>query len=210
MNRGRPLAAFAHRRRREIPLTGGASSYRESIPLDPRLFTWSVRLLEAIQWTGLAMVEFKVGPERMELMEVNGRIWGSLPLAVASGMDFPALLARLLLDGEDAVPELLENDYRLGLRCRDLQRDALWIAAVLAQQKRYDFFPLPSRLRALRALLGWLNPRRKSDLLVWDDPLPGLLELPRLAPRLREKVRNARSNTRSWEMSRNIPRGVGG
>ena len=208
MSRGRPLAAFAHRRRREIPLTGGASSYRESIPLDPQLFAWSVRLLAAIGWTGLAMVEFKVGPERKELMEVNGRIWGSLPLAVASGMDFPALLARLLLEGEDSVPRLLENDYRIGLRCRDLQRDALWIAAVLAQKKRYAFFPLPSRMRALRALLGWLNPRRRSDLLVWDDPLPGLLELPRLVPRLREKARHARSSARNWEMSPNIPRGV--
>lgn len=208
MSQGKPLAAFAHRRRREIPLTGGASAYRESIPLDPELLDWSVRLLAAIRWTGLAMVEFKVGPDRKELMEVNGRIWGSIPLAVASGMDFPALLARLLLNGEGAVPRLLENDYRIGLRCRDLQRDALWIAAVLAQKKRYDFFPLPSRMRALRALLGWLNPRRRSDLLVWDDPLPGFLELTRLGPRLREKARHARSSSHNWEMTPNVPKEV--
>lgn len=210
MSRGRPLAAFAHRRRREIPLTGGASSYRESIPLDPQLLGWSVRLLQAIRWTGLAMVEFKVGGGRKELMEVNGRIWGSLPLAVASGMDFPALLATLLLEGEDAVPHLLTNNYRIGVRCRDLQRDMLWIASVLAGKKRYGFFRMPSRLRALRALLGWFNPRRHSDLLVWDDPLPGLLELPRLVPRLREKIRRKQEKPSAWEMTPNIPRRVSG
>ena len=30
---GRPLAAFQHRRIHEVPLTGGASSLRESVPL---------------------------------------------------------------------------------------------------------------------------------------------------------------------------------
>ena len=193
MSQGRPLAAFAHRRRREVPLSGGASSYRESVGLDPQLFDWAVRLLGAIGWTGLAMVEFKVGPHGPELMEVNGRIWGSLPLAVASGVDFPALLARLALEGEAAVPAQLGSDYRIGLRCRDLHRDLLWIAAVLAQQLRYDFFRMPSRARALRAVLGMLNPRRKFDLLVWDDPLPGLIELPRLVPRLWEKARQPRT-----------------
>ena len=34
---GRPLAAFQHRRLREVPVTGGASSLRESVALDPIL-----------------------------------------------------------------------------------------------------------------------------------------------------------------------------
>lgn len=193
MSQGRPLAAFAHQRRREIPLSGGASSYRESVALDPQLLAWSVRLLQEMKWTGLAMVEFKVGTDRDELMEVNGRIWGSLPLAVASGVDFPALLARLLLQGDAGIAPQIDGSYRHGLRCRDLQKDLLWIAAVLARQRRYDFCRLPTRARALRALLGMANPRRKFDLLVWDDPLPGLAELPRLLPRLWAKTRGART-----------------
>lgn len=193
MNRGRPLAAFAHRRRREIPLSGGASSYRESVALDPQLLAWSVQLLREMEWTGLAMVEFKVGPERAELMEVNGRIWGSLPLAVASGVDFPALLAQLVLQGDAGMTPRIDGSYSLGLRCRDLQKDLLWIASVLARRRRYDFCRLPTRARALRALLGLGNPRRKFDLLVWDDPLPGLAELPRLFPRLWAKTRAPRT-----------------
>lgn len=192
MSEGRPLAAFAHRRRREIPLSGGASAYRESVALDPELYAYSVRFLSALKWTGLAMVEFKVG-ERTELMEVNGRVWGSLPLAVASGMDFPSLLARLYLRGEAWVEPQLAGAYKVGVRCRDLQRDLLWIASVMAGRRRYQFMPLPSRKRAICALLGILNPRRKHDMLTWDDPLPGLLEIPRLVPRLWDKVMHARA-----------------
>src|SRR5207302_298489 len=64
---------------------------------------YAVKLLEALDWTGLAMVEFKVGADGVRLMEINGRIWGSLPLAVRSGVDFPAMLAELWL-GAGALP----------------------------------------------------------------------------------------------------------
>lgn len=97
--RGRPLAAFQHRRLHEVPITGGASSFRESVSLDPTLYEYSTRLLAALEWTGLAMVEFKLGEEGPRLMEINGRIWGSLPLAVKSGIDFPARMAELYLTG---------------------------------------------------------------------------------------------------------------
>jgi predicted ATP-grasp superfamily ATP-dependent carboligase len=187
LSQGRPLAAFQHRRLREIPLTGGASSYRESVALDPRLYGDAVRLLAEVRWTGLAMVEFKVGAAGHELMEINGRVWGSLPLAVAAGLDFPALLAQLYLDGEASIRPRLGGDYRLGVRSRDLQRDLLWVAAVLAQRRRHAGLPIPPRRSAVGALLGLLDPRRKLDLLVWDDPLPGLLELPRIGAKLWSK-----------------------
>jgi predicted ATP-grasp superfamily ATP-dependent carboligase len=192
-SRGRALMAFAHRRRREIPLSGGASSYRESVRLVPQLLDWSMRLLGKLEWTGLAMVEFKMGAAGAELMEINGRIWGSLPLAVASGVDFPASLARLYLHGEDSIVPRLTDSYRLGLRCRDLHKDLLWIGTVLSRQRRYGFVTMPSRARALRACLGMLNPARKLDLLTWDDPLPGLCDLPRLGPRLWAKLRQAQA-----------------
>jgi predicted ATP-grasp superfamily ATP-dependent carboligase len=41
MERGRPLLAFQHRRLREVPFTGGPSSLRESVRLDPVLFDYS-------------------------------------------------------------------------------------------------------------------------------------------------------------------------
>jgi predicted ATP-grasp superfamily ATP-dependent carboligase len=90
MYEGRALAAFQHKRLREVPVNGGASAFRQSVPLDPTLYSHAVRLLKELNWTGLAMVEFKVGQDGPKLMEINGRVWGSLPLAVQCGMDFPA------------------------------------------------------------------------------------------------------------------------
>ena len=191
---GRPLAAFEHRRLHEVPLTGGASSYRESAALDPVRYAYAARLLEALRFTGLAMVEFKVAPERTELMEINGRVWGSLPLALASGVDFPVLLTRLYLEGEAAVGPFAPGRYRVGVRCRHLGTDLLWMAQTLVQRRRHPALAIPSRAELLPALAGLFNPKNKLDVQCLDDPWPGLVELPRIVRRLWSKGRHARAD----------------
>jgi predicted ATP-grasp superfamily ATP-dependent carboligase len=190
MSEGKPLAAFQHKRLRELPITGGPSAYRESVRLDPDLYDYSLRLLQALRWTGLAMVEFKVGAAGPMLMEINGRIWGSIPLAVRSGIDFPLLLAELYLRGPDMIKPQLQSNYQIGVRCRDLQRDLMWITNVLMQRRKYKFLEIPSRKRAVLAMLGLFNPRRKFDLLTLNDPLPGLAELPRIVKKFRSKMQD--------------------
>ncbi len=90
---GQLLATFCHRRLREKPPSGGVSVRAESVPPDPALVAQAERLLRALDWQGVAMVEFKHGADGIpRLMEVNGRFWGSLQLAVDAGVDFPRLL----------------------------------------------------------------------------------------------------------------------
>jgi predicted ATP-grasp superfamily ATP-dependent carboligase len=190
MHAGQPLAAFQHRRLREVPVNGGASAFRESVPLDHELYRQSVRLLEALGWTGLAMVEFKVGAEGPRLMEINGRVWGSLPLAVKSGMDFPARLAELYLYGPPAQPPT-ETRYRVGVRARNLELDMVWIASVLRGKKRYPFLTMPRRHQALAALLGLFNPAYKFDILSLEDPRPGLAEIARIVGKFGGKLKEA-------------------
>ncbi|HEY6808276.1 MAG TPA: ATP-grasp domain-containing protein, partial [Gemmatimonadales bacterium] len=112
----RIVAMFAHRRLREKPPAGGVSVYRESIPLRPELAGPGRRLLEALDWQGVAMVECKrdAATGREIVMEVNGRFWGSLQLAIDAGIDFPALLARCAAG--ETVPE--QSAYRTGIRSR--------------------------------------------------------------------------------------------
>lgn len=191
MHDGEPLAAFQHKRRREIPLTGGASAYRESVALDPELYDFSVRLLREHRWTGLAMVEFKTNSVGAKLMEINGRVWGSLPLAVVSGVDFPGMLADMYMHGAGSIKPQLDTNYKLGVRCRDVQRDLMWIVSVFMQRRRYPFLKMPGRFAAMRALLGYLNPMRKFDLLTLDDPLPGIMEIPRVVKKFRSKMRES-------------------
>jgi len=175
MHEGRPLAAFQHRRLREVPVTGGASAYRESVALDGALLDHAVRLLRAMAWTGLAMVEFKVSGSEAHLLEVNGRIWGSLPLAVKSGMDFPGRYVELLLSGPPAG-EGIATAYRVGVRSRNLRLELVWIASVLRGERRYPYLPAPSRRDGLAALAGLAIPSSEHDVLSLADPVPGLVD----------------------------------
>jgi predicted ATP-grasp superfamily ATP-dependent carboligase len=113
---GETIASFAHRRLREKPPAGGVSVYRESIAADPQLVKQSVGLLQRFGWQGVAMVEYKVEAESGTpyLMEINGRFWGSLQLAIDAGVDFPVLLLQCAT-GE--IPHSL-NSYRTGIRSR--------------------------------------------------------------------------------------------
>jgi hypothetical protein len=85
----RVKAAFVHRRLREYPITGGPSTLRESVSR-PEILELGLSLLKALDWFGVAMVEFKMDPrdDTPKLMEVNPRFWGSLQLAISSGVHF--------------------------------------------------------------------------------------------------------------------------
>ena len=114
-NRGSARAVFMHRRIREYPVTGGPSSLAESIR-DPVLSELGTRLLDRLGWHGPAMVEFKKDRRdgRYVLVEINPKLWGSLDLAIASGVDFPWLICRMAMDG-DIEPV---TEYRTGVKFR--------------------------------------------------------------------------------------------
>lgn len=188
LHQGRPLVAFQHKRLREVPITGGASSFRISVPLDPVLYDFSVRLLRELQWTGLAMVEFKLGHRGPLLMEINGRVWGSLPLALRSGVDFPLRLVDMLVTGAPASVRPAAVAYPAGVRSRNVELEVVWIGSVLRKARRYPFITTPSRLAAIRVGLRLLVPADGYDILDRNDPRPGLVDLLRLPGKLRGKL----------------------
>ncbi len=114
-DRGEPKAIFMHRRLREYPITGGPSTLAESI-YHPRLKELGLKLLKALNWNGVAMVEFKLDQQDNEfkLMEINPRFWGSLNLPVASGVDFPYLFCLLAMK-QDFEPVF---KYKEGIKFR--------------------------------------------------------------------------------------------
>jgi predicted ATP-grasp superfamily ATP-dependent carboligase len=189
LDNGRPLAAFQHRRVREYPFTGGVSACCESTDLDPQLYEYAVRLMGALTWTGLAMVEFKMGTAGPMLMEINGRVWGSLPLAIQSGVDFPARLSELYVNGSPPWNGGPDAGYVVGTRGGNLELELKWIASVLFCRRRYPFLTSPSRREALGAGLSWLNPHYRFDLQSADDPLPGLAEVPKILRDLWQRIR---------------------
>jgi predicted ATP-grasp superfamily ATP-dependent carboligase len=173
---GEPRALFAHRRIREKPPSGGVSVYRESIPADPELTRRAVALLRAFGWRGVAMVELKVDDATGTpyLMEVNGRFWGSLQLAVDAGVDFPALLLRAA-EGAPATPP---PAYRAGVRSRWWWGDVDHLIARLRRSPaELDLPPgAPGRRRAVLDFLTLWRPGDRNEVLRLDDPLPLLRE----------------------------------
>lgn len=175
-DRGQIKYAFQHRRLHEVPLTGGGSSLRKSVPIQPELLAASAALIKAMNWHGVAMVEFKWNPARNEyrLMEVNGRLWGSLPLAVAAGANFPVMLYDLFVNNRIA-PE--PPPARTNILCRKLSSDVSWYEAVLRRDAPPALVTFPTRKELFKDLLSILSPRHFFDVQQIADPLPGLVDI---------------------------------
>jgi predicted ATP-grasp superfamily ATP-dependent carboligase len=163
-------AEFAHRRIRDVYPSGSGSALRLSVPVAPEIRQAGLAMLRALNWHGAAMVEFRQAPGRPPVfMEVNGRLWHSLPLACYAGADFPAWLALMAEHGDIGLPA----PYQPGVRCRWLLGDlrhllGVWRGAPKSYPMRY-----PSRLRTLLSELTPV-PGTYHDNFRWEDPLPEL------------------------------------
>ena len=145
---GRYAARFAHRRERELPPSGGSAVSAVSIPLSEAPVESAEALLNALDWEGPAMVEFKVTPAGVPyLMEINPRFWGSLQLAVSAGVDFPSLWSRALIGEQLPAP----SGYRTDVRERNLSRELEWLWAILSRNA--EQLQLPLSMRSRRRLL---------------------------------------------------------
>jgi predicted ATP-grasp superfamily ATP-dependent carboligase len=173
---GRVIATFAHRRLREKPPWGGVSVYRESVVAEPTLLSAGIALLEALSWEGVAMIECKLNTRtgKHAIMEVNGRLWGSLQLAIDAGVDFPTLLVACALHGDAA----LCSTYRVGVRSRWFWGDVdhLYIRLRRPSTMTTASEATTSRFRAISEFLRIRPGRDRSEVFRWRDPLPFLRE----------------------------------
>jgi predicted ATP-grasp superfamily ATP-dependent carboligase len=114
-NKSEIIADFTHLRLHSYPITGGPSTDRKCVDM-PLVTEMSKELLRALNWRGVAMVEWKIDPVTGTpmLLEINPRFWGSLELAIRSGVDFP----RLTVDVITAKPINYSTKPKLDTRCR--------------------------------------------------------------------------------------------
>ena len=170
LRHGELRGEFAHRRLRDVRPTGSGSALRESALPSPTLREASLALLRAVGWHGVAMVEYRMRADGTPVfLEVNGRFWHSLALAVHAGVDFPLGLARLAEHGDlEPLPA-----GRPGVRCRWLLGDARHLAAVWRGAPAGYPGEFPSRLGTL---LAELRPSlgMTHDNFELADPLPEL------------------------------------
>lgn len=172
----RVVARAQQRAERLWPHPAGVSARAVTLPVDEVLAERLVALLKALHWQGLVQAQYLVPRDGVpRLVDLNGRVYGSLSLAVAAGADLPALwaagaagqsLPAQPVDARAGVTySWVEGDLRRALALRDggLVRD---VATTLVSAARTG--QLRSAVR---------------------DPAPGLSHVGALAQRGLSKVR---------------------
>jgi predicted ATP-grasp superfamily ATP-dependent carboligase len=151
---GQVAARFQQAARRTWPPDAGISSLAVSVAPDERLVSRCAALLAAAGFAGLAQLQFLESQRGHSLIDVNPRFYGSLPLALASGVNLPAAWHRMLTGADGAGP----GPYRLGVTYR-------WLEGDLMAASR----------GAPRLLLDRPGSPRTGAVWAGDDPLPGLV-----------------------------------
>ena len=157
--RCQPIAVLCHRRIREYPVSGGPSTCCETF-YDEQLVQYSVRLLQALHFTGIAMVEYKGTPGNYRLLEINPRIWGSFPLTRVSGS---RLALRWAQAAAGEVFSDLDSDYARPCRMRFALNDTVSVLALLKAGRGAD---------AVQGIRDALSPRVAEALKNKADPRP--------------------------------------
>jgi predicted ATP-grasp superfamily ATP-dependent carboligase len=176
MYRGVAELRFQHRRINEWPPEGGSSTLCESVHPNEHaeLMEKSEELLRQLDWEGPAMVEYRFDPQtsRAVLMEINGRFWGSQPLAYHAGAPFAWFSYKIL--GLSEIPT--HHGYRAGLKCSYLIPELKRLARILFQPQMVQDRALKfDRKKELaKFVLNRLDPRLCHYLFSLDDPWPAL------------------------------------
>lgn len=156
---GECVASVTQVASRTWPLAAGVSARAVTIAEDPALTRRVLGLLRELEWNGLAQLQFLTGEDgEPRLIDLNARFYGSLALALASGVNLPAAWAATALG--DPHPAGLRG--RAGVRYQWLEGDLRGAAA--------------SRGGLVRGLAGCALFSRGATPSIWDwrDPAPAL------------------------------------
>ncbi len=175
---GKPYAMLTHHRLRSLSPTGGASVLKETLgagDLRDTMEAHATFLAEKLAWEGPLMVEFKIDSDTRTplLMEMNGRFWGSLPLATASGLDIPYLFYRAVAEGD--IPQEVGRG-RDGVTSNHFFGGVMHLLRVLFVHDPMRAKLYPKRLTALRDFLV-LPKHTHSDVWSFRDPKPAFFEV---------------------------------
>jgi predicted ATP-grasp superfamily ATP-dependent carboligase len=181
MHGGKAFMAGDYIGEHHMPLAGGVTVQRVSC-WHEALVRDAERLLQALDYEGIAGVQFHYDPETDNyiFLEINPRFSGGLPTVIMAGFDAPFLLWQSHFEPE----RMRKSPYRLGLRTRILGGDANWLLGMLRRD------PLPpgqkhlSKVSAIARFLWNTGPWTRDDSFLWNDPKPFLVDLRQMAKKL--------------------------
>ena len=179
VHEGRVIQRFQHLRIAEWPPEGGFSSVCDAVGPEQhvQLLAQSEQLLLSIGWSGVAMVEYRLdrSTNHAVLMEINGRFWGSYPLAAQCGAGF-ALLAHRAAVGLPLSPVPVP---RTRWRCRMVLTELKRLHRLLLQPARIadrqcEIRKIPE---VVRFIADFFRPGVGYFVWSWRDPSPWFADL---------------------------------
>jgi predicted ATP-grasp superfamily ATP-dependent carboligase len=150
---GHVVARFQQAALRTWPIAAGVSARAVSIAPDEELTARTGRLLSRAGFWGLGQLQFIGAGRDARLIDVNPRFFGSLPLALASGVNLPAAWHAVALGHSPGAP----RPYRVGVTYR-------WLEGEIAASRRGE-----------RSALRPVRRPHVGALWAADDPLPSLI-----------------------------------
>jgi predicted ATP-grasp superfamily ATP-dependent carboligase len=139
----------------------------------PELEAVGRRLLDGLEWHGLASVGFirDEASGEFKLLEINPRFWASLPMDVHAGIDYPYQYWCLATDtAADS-----DSEYEPGTVSHLLRGQFAHLYSVFT-----DDYPLarrPSAAKSVWDIASSLSAHRHFDLFSTDDPGPFVRDL---------------------------------
>lgn len=118
---GELVGEFHQRALRIHPRQVGISAWAEGLAPDPAMTERVLALLRAAEFAGLAQVQYLSSPRGPVVLDVNPRFYGSIALALGSGVNLPGLWHASVSGTAPTAPPR----YRAGLRYRWLLADVL-------------------------------------------------------------------------------------
>ena len=160
MHQGEAFMAGEYIGEHHMPLAGGVTVQRVTCRHEP-LIQDAVRLLKALEWDGIAGVQFHYDPatDKYIFLEINPRFIGGLPTVIMAGFHAPFLLWQSHFEPE----KMRRPAYRLGLRTRILGGDANWMLGILRGDPLPPGQKHPNKLGAMARFLWNCGPWTKED-----------------------------------------------
>ncbi|WP_417320317.1 carboxylate--amine ligase [Emcibacter sp.] len=191
MKDGEAVLEFQHERLHEWPPEGGVSSLCRSLPLTEHegAREKSRALLKDLDWTGVAMVEYRYDPATgtYYFMEINGRFWGSLPLAIAAGAPFAAGLVTCC--GRNEPVQDQGKPYALLQCCYWIPESKRLLRLLIARRRIRDPFYRPDTLKSLAGyLLAPLRPDVCYYVFQWRDSGPFFADLANILKKISSNI----------------------
>jgi len=170
---GRAIGTMVtHNKRCHPPQFGRSSTFVKTIDL-PILEEMAWRFLDAIDYYGLAEVEFRLDPRdgKYKLLDVNARTWGYHSLGQAAGVDFSYMLFADQM-GKVVIPA----QAQLGVSWVRLVTD-LPVGIICLMRHQLDFWDY------VKSVVG----ARAESVFSLDDPLPAIAELANMPYLIRKR-----------------------